>query len=159
MTTERDREERFRQYPRTVLSFEGGPRIDLRRPLSAADRRALAALELGPTFTVLTAENPGGDEGGSLSPDELADRQRQNTRRILRLEEHLAREPIPFRRVAASVPGGGHVEHCVAVAGSRDEATRLAAARDQVALFWYDGERFWLWPARVAQTPRPLPAP
>ncbi len=46
MANERDREQSYFQYPRTVLSFEGGPRIDLRRPLGGAERRALAALEL-----------------------------------------------------------------------------------------------------------------
>ncbi len=160
MANERDREQSYFQYPRTVLSFEGGPRIDLRRPLGGAERRALAALELGPTFAIFTADNPGGDDGdGQLGPDALADRAREDVRRMLRLEEHLAREGIPFRRVDAASPRGHHLERCVAVAASREEARRLAREHDQVALFWYDGERFWLRPAQVDEAPRALPAP
>ena len=153
------RDPRFRDDPPTILSFEGGPRLDLRRPLSTADRRALAALELGPAFAVFTAENPAGAEGAARSPDELIDRQRADARRILRLEEHLAREGIPFRRARSSGADGGPVERCVALGASRGEAQRLAGDRDRVALFWYDGERFWLCPARVDEAPRPLPAP
>jgi hypothetical protein len=157
--TDREREERFHAYPDTVLAFEGGPRIDLHWRLGPEDRRALAALELGPSFAVLTAEDPG--EGtGDLSADDLAERQRENVRRTLRFEEVLARWGLAFRRVDGSAPDCAHRERCVAVAASRDEATRLAAEHDQVALFWYDGEHFRPWRGAVeAQPEPPAPAP
>ena len=157
MPTEREREESFQAYPETVIAFEAGPRIDLRWRLDPDDRSALAALELGPSFAVLTAEDPGGEDIDGLSADELAERDRENVRRTLRLEEFLVRQGIAFRRVDSSAPDGGHRERCVAVALSREEATRLAAERDQLALFWYDGERFWLWPGHVDERPEPLP--
>ncbi len=154
---EREREESFEAYPETVLAFEGGPRIELRWQLDSEERRELAALELGPSFAVLTAEDPGGEEADD-SADDLAERQRENTRRTLRFEELLTRQGLAFRRVDGSAPDGTRRERCVAVAVSREEATRLAAERDQVALFWYDRERFWLWPGQVGAQPEPLPS-
>jgi hypothetical protein len=142
----------------TVLSFEGGPRVDLRRELDPEERRALAALELGPSFAVLTAVEPGEDTG-DVSADALEDRQRENVRRTLRFEELLAREGLAFRRVDSSAPEGSHRERCVAVALSRAEATQLAADHDQVPLFWWDGERFWLWPGAADERTEPPPAP
>jgi hypothetical protein len=151
----REREESLEAYPETVLAFEGGPRIELRWRLDSEERRELAALELGPSFAVLTAEDPGGEDADSA--DDLAERQRENTRRTLRFEELLTRQGLAFRRVVGSASDGTHRERCVAVAVSREEAMRLAAERDQVALFWYDRERFWLWPGQVEEHPEPLP--
>jgi hypothetical protein len=108
---------------------------------------------------VLTAENPGGETPEHLGADEVAEHERENIRRTLRLEERLARQGIPFRRVEGTAPDGSHRERCVAVAMSRRAAERLAETKEQVALFWYDGARFWLWPARVEAEPRALPAP
>ena len=153
---EREREEGGDAYPETVLAFEGGPRIELRWRLDSEERRELAALELGPSFAVLTAEDPGSEDADSA--DDFAERQRENTRRTLRFEELLTRQGLAFRRVDGSAPDGTHRERCVAVAVSREEATRLAAERDQVALFWYDRERFWLWPGQVGAQPEPLPS-
>jgi hypothetical protein len=158
VTGEREREESFAACPATVLAFEGGPRVDLRWRLDEDERRALAAMELGPTFAVLTAERPGGDAGEAPSADELVRRERENVRRTLRFEELLVQEGVRFRHVDGSAPDESHRERCVAVALPRDEAARLAAERDQVALFWYDGARFWRWPAAVDEAPRPLPA-
>jgi len=141
----------------TVLSFEGGPRVDLRWQLGTEDRHALAALELGPSFAVLTAVDPA-EDADDVSADALEDRQRENARRTLRFEELLAREGLAFRRVDGSAPDGSHRERCVAVALSRAEATQLAADHDQVPLFWWDGERFWLWPD-AAERAEPPPAP
>jgi len=158
MTSER--EETLQAGPETVLSFEGGPRIDLRWQLDPEERRALAALELGPSFAVLTAEDPGGEDADDVSADGLAERQRQNVRRTLRFEELLAREGLAFRRVDGSASDGSHRERCVAVALSRAEAKQLAADHDQVPLFWWDGERFWPWPGVVGEgLERPPPAP
>lgn len=139
-------EEIHQAYPATVLSFEGGPRLPLRDRLTPDDRRALAALELGPSFAVLTAEEPGG-AAGELTPDEAYQRQRENVRRTLRLEEHLAREGIPFRRVDATAPDGSRRQRLVAVALSRGDAEQLARERDQLPVLWYDGERFRPWRA------------
>ena len=157
MTSER--EEGSRDYPDTVLSFEGGPRVDLRWQLEPEERRALAALELGPSFAVLTAEDPEGEDAGGLSADALEDRQRESVRRTLRLEELLAREGLPFRRVDASASDGSYRERCLAVALSRAEATQLAANHGQVPLFWWDGERFWPWPGEAEERTDPPPVP
>jgi Protein of unknown function (DUF3293) len=157
MSGERQREESFDTYPETVLAFEGGPRIDLRWRPGPEDRGALAALELGPAFAVLTTEDAGGEGAEAATADEVAERQRENVRRTLRFEEHLARAGVPFRRLDGSAPDGSHRERCVAVALPQEEAARLARERGQVALLWYDGERFWRWPAGAETSPRPPP--
>jgi len=159
MTAEREREESFERYRATFLSFEGGPRLDLRWTLDEDERRALRELELGPTFAVLAARHPGGGEPEALSAEEAERRARESVRRILRFEERLAKDGVPFRRVEATGPHGGHREHCVAVALPRDEAARLAGEHEQVMLLWFDGDRFWLWPAELEAAPRPLPPP
>jgi hypothetical protein len=151
--------EELRRYRRTVLSFEGGPSVDLRQPLGAWEHGALADLGLGREFAVLSAENPRGEEPEDASPEEQDERERENVRRVLRLEEALILARMRFRRVEASPPDGRHRERCVAVAVSRERAEGLARAQDQLALFWYDGERFWLWPAEVEAPPDALPAP
>jgi uncharacterized protein DUF3293 len=153
-----DREE-LRHYRRTVLSFEGGPAVDLRSPLGGWERAALADLGLGREFAVLSAENPRGEEPEDASPEEQDERDRENVRRVLRLEEALILARVPFRRVEASSPDGLHRERCVAVALSRPRAEALARAQEQLALFWYDGERFWLWPAEAEAPADALPAP
>jgi hypothetical protein len=143
----------------TLLAFEGGPRLDLRWRLSRDERRALAELELGPTFAVLTTESPGGATGDELSPEEADDRARENVRRTLRFEEHLARGGVPYRRVEAIALDGSHRERWVAVALGRDDAERLAREHAQAELLWYDGERFWPWHARAEEEPLPVPPP
>jgi hypothetical protein len=39
----------------------------------------------------------------------------------------------------------------------RDDAVALARELAQLALFWYDGKRFWLLPAEADDAPRTLP--
>jgi hypothetical protein len=136
VSDDHEAEESYREYPETLLAFEGGPTLDLRRALTGRERDLVARLGLGATFAVLTAENPGGDEPDDLSSGERDDRERENVRRVLRLEEALTLARVPFRRVTSRSPD-----------------------RDQLALFWYDGERFWLWPGEAEGAPEPLPAP
>jgi uncharacterized protein DUF3293 len=159
VSDDRETQERYAQYPSTLLAFEGGPTLDLRRALTARERDLVRRLGLGPTFAVLTAENPDGDEPEGLSPDARDERERENVRRVLRLEEALTLAGVRFRRVTSRSPDGRHRERCVAVALPRERAAALARDRDQLALFWYDGERFWLWPGEVDAAPEPLPAP
>jgi hypothetical protein len=92
-----------------------------------------------------------------MSAEEVYERQRENARRTLRLEEHLAREGIPFRRADGTAYDGSRRERWVAVAVPRHEAKRLAEAHAQAGLFWYDGERFWPWPAGLEEPPSPPP--
>jgi hypothetical protein len=152
--------ERYAQYPNTVLEFDtpAGLRIDLREPLDASRRGALAALGLGP-FGVFTAENPEGEHADDEpTPEAERARERENARRMDALLDLLASEGTRHARVDGVAPDGKYREHCVAIAVAREDAVALAERFDQLALFWYDGADFWLLPAEADQAPRRLPA-
>ncbi len=153
-------EDKWDAYPDTILEFAGNPqaRIDLRRSLDAKDRNALSALGLATPFAVFSAENPGGED-----PEEKADgrearrKQRRNELRTAALQEALRTRGIPFVPVDGVSPDGDHREHCVAAAMSRELAVEISRELHQLALFWYDGTRFWLLPAIAMERPAPLP--
>jgi hypothetical protein len=157
---DRTEEEKWREYPCTVLEFYGPPpgRVDLRRPLGDAERAFLATIGVEAPFAVLTAENPGG-ENAEDAPTEGAERAREarNERRVSALERELESSGIPFALVDGAAPDGDYRERCVAVALPRAAATALAERLRQLALFWYDGRDFWLLPAEADQEPERLP--
>jgi len=62
-----------------------------------------------------------------------------------------------FVRVDGVSPDGSHREHSVALLVDRDDAVHLAREFDQLAIFWYDGDEFWLYPALLDRTPLRLP--
>ena len=160
MTDDRRDREQYRQYPNTILEFDtpDALRIDLRRPLSDDDRRALDALGLR-EFGVFTAENPAGEHAEDEG-DEAAERAREraNRRRTRSLVERLKAEGTRFVRVDGVAPQGDHRERCVALAVARDGAVEMAERYEQLALFWYDGSDFWLLPAEADEPPTRLPA-
>jgi hypothetical protein len=151
--------DKYAQYRQTVLEFcDGGPRIDLRRSLEDADRAALAALGLDREFSVLTAENPHGEnEQDAEDPAEERARERRNDRRTRGLVEELRDAGLAFARVDGVAPDGSYRERCVAVPGGREVGQRLAREWAQLALFWFDGEAFWLLPAEASAPPQRLP--
>lgn len=154
-------EEKWRAYPDTVLEFAGSPplRIDLRRPLGAADRAALAARALDQPFGVFTAENPAGENAeDEPSPSEAEQRERTNARRAGVLETELQRRRVAYVHVDGASPDGKYREHCVATLMPREEAVAFARRFEQLALFWYDGGHFWLLPAMATKSPQRLPA-
>lgn len=153
--------EKWSAYPRTVLEFEGGPRlrIDLRKPMVAGDRAALAARGLRSPFGVFTAENPAGDNAEDQpTPEQERTRERTNQRREGRLERELIDRGVAFVRVDGVSPDGGYREHCLATLMPRGEAVALARRYQQLALFWYDGSDFWLLPGIADEEPVKLPA-
>jgi len=153
-------DEKLDQYPNTVLEFEGRPgaRVDLRRPLDRASLEAIARLGLGGAFAVLTAENPHGENAEDEPSAEEARRQEaRNERRTSALVRELTRRGAPFVYVDGVSPDGSYRERCVAVPMPRHDAVALARQFSQLAIFWYDGGRFWLLPAEADDEPRPLP--
>jgi hypothetical protein len=157
-----DDTEKLGEYAETILEFTGpGPdpiRIDLRRPLTAADRAAVVRLGLDGPFAVLTAENPGGEHADEAPTPEAAQaRAASNHRRTARLLDHLEQVGARAVPVDGVAPGGDHRERCVATPLGLGEAVALASRFDQVALFWYDGARFWLLPANADAAPHALP--
>lgn len=155
-------DEKWRAYACTILEFlpsSTAPlRIDLRQPVTDAARAALGALGLGARFAVFTAENPEGANAEDAPTEaEEARRERANDRRMRVLGEALREAGVEWREVDGVAPDGGYRERCVAVPIAREEAAALAERLRQLALFWYDGSRFWLLPAAADERAEPLP--
>ncbi|MGI8618537.1 MAG: DUF3293 domain-containing protein [Gemmatimonadaceae bacterium] len=136
-------------YPDTVLHFRTDPavRVDLREPVRKEGLARLEKIGLTGPFAVLTAHDPRGR-------DESAD---VNARRAAVLDEKLLSLGARFVHVEACSPDGSHCEASVAVAISREAATGLAREFEQVAIFWFDGEKFWIVGALAPADPVMLP--
>ncbi len=137
------------KYPETVLYFGTEPKvtIDLRAAPGARELSALRSIGLGKPFAVMTAFDPRGE---NLSSEE-------NDARMARLEEQLEEMGHSFTRVDACSTDGEHCECSVAVRMPRDEAVKLATEFEQVAIFWFDGEMFWIIGACASADPMMLP--
>jgi hypothetical protein len=136
-------------YPETILTFATTPpvEIDLRAVPSSRVVKELAAAGFGAPFVVLTAYDPRGE---NLSPEE-------NDRRQRRLDERLKAAGYRFVRVDACSPDRSHCECSVAALMPQAEAIELARELEQVAIFWFDGQRFWIVGALVETDPLMLP--
>lgn len=136
-------------YRTTVLRFAHTTTliIDLARPLSAADRAALGALGIGTTFAIITAHNPGGRD---LIP--VRNRWRQLCLRI-----GLTTRRTRFVGVSGESPGGSHREAGFAAAMPRADAIAMARRFGQLAIYWFDGESFWLDAVLAGRSAERLP--
>jgi Protein of unknown function (DUF3293) len=136
-------------YPETVLTFSTRPpvEIDLRAIPSERELANLAAAGYERPFAVMTAFDPRGD---NLPASENEKRKRE-------LDQRLRRSGYTFAHVDACSPDGSHCECSVAVLMPQDEAIALAREFEQVAIFWFDGKRFWIVGAMVETDPLMLP--
>jgi len=120
--------------------------VDLRVEVSPAIRRGLAALGLN-QFAVLTAFNP---RGVDIGEDE-------NNRRMKELEAELTSSGDSFVRVDACSPDRSHCECSVALSAEFDRAIDIAKRWEQIAIFWFDGQSFWIYGAIEPIEPVRLP--
>jgi hypothetical protein len=160
MSGDRTADEKWSRYAQTVLEFYAAPpaSVDLRRPVGGDERAALLRVGLAGEFAVLTAENPAGQHAEDASaPGEAARAEARNARRTRTLVAELDRLGVPYVRVDGVSPDGAYRERCVAALAPRGDAVALARDYAQLALFWFDGSRFWLLPADADKTPEPLP--
>lgn len=136
-------------YPETVLSFKTTPpiEIDLRQNPTQTTAVELTKAGLGQPFAIMTAYDP---QGRNLSRQE-------NEKRKRLLDERLAASGYRFVHVDCCSPDRSHCEASVAVPMRRDDAIKLARDLEQVAIFWFDGERFWILGAVVDTDPLMLP--
>jgi len=143
------RDEKWGSYPETVLIFAGEPEVmvDLREEVPQATRKGLASLGLDGPFSVLTAFNPRGVNIGA----------EENARRMEELESELRSSGDHFVRLDACSPDKSHCECSVALKGSPDRALDMASRWEQIAIFWWDGSRFWIIGAISDGAPFPLP--
>ena len=153
-------DEKWDAYAETILEFAGPPlvTVDLRLPLTAPTRRALHEIVGSERFAVFTAENPAGENAEDApSGREESRKERSNERRRDELGAELRSLGVPCKAVEGVAPSGDYRERCVAVVMPRDDAVAFARRFDQLALFWFDGGRFWVLPAIARREPRPLP--
>jgi hypothetical protein len=137
------------RYPETVLTFATTPgvEIDLRRVPSEDAIAALKAAGLGQPFAILTAFDPRGE---NLSPIE-------NEKRNHELDERLRLSGYRFAHVDCCSPDRSHCERSVAVVMPQEKAIDLARELEQLAIFWFDGNRFWILGAIAETDPLMLP--
>jgi hypothetical protein len=137
------------RYPETVLSFVTAPavEIDLREVPSEAAIAGLKAAGLGQPFAIVTAFDPRGE---NLSAAE-------NKKRKHDLDERLRSSGYRFAHVDCCSPDKSHCECSVAVVMPQERAIDLARELEQVAIFWFDGNRFWILGALAETDPLMLP--
>ena len=127
-------------YTRTILRFgDGALAIDLREPVSEAARHRLASLGLAGPFAVITAANP---RGTILDPAENAARDAAFTAEIAGQQCHRL-------RVTGVAVDESHAEIGWALAVPREVAVAVARRWEQLAVYWWDGARFWIVPVRI----------
>lgn len=149
MTTPDSHDPDWPKYPETILSFSTTPpvKIDLRAIPSAGELAALNAAGLGEPFAITTAFDPRGENLPAA----------ENERRARDLERRLVENGHRFTRVDCCSPDRSHCERSVAVVMPQQEAIDLARELEQVAIFWFDGQRFWIVGAMVETDPLMLP--
>jgi len=137
------------RYPETLLSFATRPpvEIDLREIPPDSALAQMRAAGLGEPFAIMTAFDP---EGRNLSEAE-------NERRKQELDRRLSATGYPFVQVDCCSPDRSHCECSVAVTMPQEKALDLAREMQQVAIFWFDGKRFWILGALVETDPLMLP--
>ena len=137
------------RYPETVLTFATQPplEIDLRAIPSDYAIAQLKAMGFGEPFAILTAFDP---DGRNLSATD-------NDRRKQELDRRLTSMGYEFAQVDCCSPDRSHCESSVAIKMPQREALDLAREMRQVAIFWFDGKRFWILGALVKADPLMLP--
>jgi len=147
--TDEPKKESWSSYPETVLVFAGEPEmmIDLRDPISPETKNALRALGLGEPFSVLTSYNPRGETIDAA----------ENDRRFNELTAELRSAGLEFVVMDACSTDRSHCERSVLLKGDRDSAIDIAKRWEQVAIFWFDLDRFWIYGAISSIEPVSLP--
>ena len=137
------------RYPETILSFSTQPvvEVDLREIPSEGALAQLQAAGFADPFAILTAFDP---HGRDLSTAE-------NKKRRRYLDRRLTTEGYKFAHVDACSPDRSHCECSVAVVMPQGKAINVARELGQVAIFWFDGKRFWILGVVVETDPLMLP--
>jgi hypothetical protein len=136
-------------YANARLLIGRAPRIkvDLRFPLSDELRHILTKLGLGTSFAIVTPCDP----RGRRSPAWL------NLARYVRTRLRLRSRKLRFLRADGESPDSRHRERGFAIAVDRGNAAALARELEQLALYWFDGDAFWIDGALAERPPQRLP--
>jgi len=139
-------DERWSRYPETILHFTD-VMVDLRLELEQPVKDGLVALGLDKPFGVLTAYNPRGVD----APAE------ENVRLKNELDAELRSSGGFFVELDACSPDKSHCESSVALVADRDRVLEIARRFQQIAIFWFDGDHFWIYGAISDADPIRLP--
>jgi hypothetical protein len=139
-------------FPNTVLHFLSLPpvMVDLRHELDRSVRFQLYGLGFEREFGIVSAYNPMGiGQAASINSERAASLQM----------EAAALPATAICRVDACSPDRSHCEMSVALALDLHSLVDLACRYHQLAIFWFDGEAFWIIPARSGNAKLRLPVP
>ena len=136
-------------YASTILLIgRGRPiKVDLRQPVSDEQRHLLTNLGLGPTFAIVTPYDPLGAHSAGW----------KNRLRYFRTRGWLRSHNLKFAPAIGQSPDAKHRERGFAIAINRREAAALALELEQLALYWFDGEAFWIDGVLAPREPLRLP--
>ncbi|MEO7216853.1 MAG: DUF3293 domain-containing protein [Gemmatimonadaceae bacterium] len=98
-------------------------------------------------FCVVTAEDP----MGARQPPDL------NDALVARLREQARKIDAVQVDVDACGVDGSHCERSIAIEIDIQAAIRLADVYRQLAIFWFDGDAFWIIPVRSNKAKLKLP--
>jgi hypothetical protein len=138
-------------YAETILIFHGDPQleVDLARPVTPAVRDALVRQGLPGPFGLLTPCNPRGRRTDAT----------ENDARLARFLAALDRDGIEYVRVDGVSPDRQHREPGVALRLPQADVIDLARGWEQSAIYWWDGERFYVLGALTRTEPWPMGDP
>jgi hypothetical protein len=136
-------------YATTILRIGRAPRIkvDLSQPVSDDLRHVLTKLGLGATFAIVTPFDPHGTRAPAW----------KNEMRYVRTRLQLLSRNVKFLAADGESPDSTHRERGFAVSMSRSDAAILARELEQLALYWFDGDVFWIDGALASRASQRLP--
>lgn len=135
-------------FSQTLLFFSASDlTVDLRRPIDPATLEQLENLGLGRHFCVITAHNP---LGRTVTAEENRAFHEQLAARLAKLE-------CLHTPCAGMNPERTHREDGFAVRLALPDAVELARTFEQLALFQFDEESFWIVPVLMPGFPTQLP--
>jgi hypothetical protein len=122
-------------------------KVDLRMPVSDEVRHLLTNLGLGTTFAVVTPFDPRGERAPAW----------RNLVRYFRMRRLLPHDNLKFIPADGESPDSSHRERGFAIAMDRVDAAALARQFEQLAIYWFDGEAFWIDGTLATRAPQRLP--
>lgn len=136
-------------YANTRLLIGRAPpiKVDLRLPVSDELRHLLTKLGLGASFAIITPFDPRGARAPAW----------RNIARYAGTRLLLCFRNLRFVPADGESLDSRHRERGFAIAIGRDDAAALARELEQLALYWFDGEAFWIDGALADRKPRRLP--
>jgi hypothetical protein len=132
-----------------VLHFRSTPEItiDLRTVVDESTRSKLRRVGFEHSFGVIAAQDPMGVAQLATVNDALA----------ASLQQEVAELGVTYVCVDACSPDESHCERSVAIALDERSLIDIASRYEQLAIFWFDGDAFWIIPVHSRNARLQLP--